>query len=96
MEVQFKIYAKNWVAHVGKREKESASQPRYISLVLAHATAVHSPTDSSQVFSSLPAERRWQIVMKALNPTVLTLLIFYCLYLLQFVLVVRRLNKMLL
>lgn len=58
-----------------ERERESASQPRYISLILAHARVVHSPTDSSQVFSTLPEERRWQIVMKALNPTVLTLLI---------------------
>lgn len=89
MEVQFKIYAKYWVAHVGKTERESASQPRNISLVLAHATVVHSPTDSSQIFSTLPEDRRWQIVMKALNPTVLTLLI--CLYLLQFVLVVGTL-----
>lgn len=86
---------KYWVAHVGKTERESASQLRYISLVLAHATVVHSSTDySSQIFSTLPEERRWQIVMKALNPTVLSLLI--CLYLLQFVLVVGTLKKMLL
>lgn len=78
------------------KERESASQLRYTSLVLAHATVVHSPTDFSQVFSTLPEERRWQIVMKALKPTVLTPLIFYCLYLLQFVLVVGTLNKMLL
>lgn len=70
------------------KERESRLANQETPLLVGACMVVLSclcalPADSSHTFSTVPEERRWQIVMKALNPTVLTSLIFYCLYLLQ-------------